>query len=166
MSLRVGSNIYGLGHDPCFSGHGPDPDPLGLKFLDPNPYVGCSMSDIGSDLIRKFRIRGIAIQIWSELFRYLNFSDIRTFRIESSSFRIGFVDIFEKSWSVSHPKTRFFFRIPDPKFRIGYFCTSLPLWMGRVLLGLDQVQDPLSYLLFSAYSKRSSTIATSKILHT
>ena len=112
------------------------------------------MSDIGSDPIRKFRIGEIAIRIRSEIFGYPNFSDrITGFSNRIPGFRIGYVEIFEKSRSVSDPKTRNFF--PDTRseiseilksdriseisdriggfsdriFRIRYFCTPLSVGM-------------------------------------
>ena len=100
------------------------------------------MSDIGSD--PNISDRKIAIRIRSEIFGSdAGFSD------RMPGFRIGSVDIFEKSRSVSDPKTHIFF--PDTRseiseilksdriseisdrndgfldriFRVGYFCTPL-----------------------------------------
>ena len=77
--------------------------------------VQCRISDIGSD--PKIRISENFDPKFSD--RVTGFSDRIT------GFRIGSVEFFEKSRSVSDPKTRNFFRIPDPKYprslnRIGY----------------------------------------------
>ena len=99
------------------------------------------MSDIGSDPIRKFGYPKILDRGHSDPNPIRNFriselfeSDHRVFRSDTGfsdritgfsdritgfleripGFRIGSVEIFEKSQSVSDPKTRIFFRIPDP----------------------------------------------------
>ena len=80
------------------------------------------MSDIGSDPkirisenLGSGKLRSESDPKFSD--RITGFSDrISGFRIGSPGFRIGSVEIFVKSRSVSDPKTRNFFQIPDPKY--------------------------------------------------